>query len=130
MPVIGRLYLAYLKWADQHTDDFQTKLINGGRIPVVTHATIEMQSDAIEPDSPVSTPGLGNGGHSTNPQSPPVTQGPPPDCTMLSCGSPTPPSPEPEPACNPFTDPNHCETPPCVPNSQMCCIPENFTPIP
>jgi uncharacterized membrane protein (UPF0127 family)/Flp pilus assembly protein TadG len=129
MPVIGKLYLTYLKWADQHTDDFQTKLISSGRIPVVTHVTIEMQSDAIEPDSPVSTPGLGNGGHSTNPPSPPVTQGPPPDCTTLSCDSPAP-APEPEPACNPFTDPNHCQAPPCVPNSQMCCIPENFTPIP
>jgi uncharacterized membrane protein (UPF0127 family) len=129
IPVIGRLYLAYLKWADQHTDEFQTKLISSGRIPVVTHVTIEMQSDAIEPDSPVSTPGLGNGGHTTNPPSPPVTQGPPPDCTTLSCDSPAPPSPE--PACNPFTDPNHCEPPTtCVPNSQMCCIPTNFTPIP
>ena len=46
VPVVGKLYLAYLKWADPHTDDFQTKLINDGRIPVVTHATLEMPSDA------------------------------------------------------------------------------------
>jgi uncharacterized membrane protein (UPF0127 family) len=127
IPVIGKLYLAYLKWADQHTDDFQTKLIGNGRIPVVTHVTIEMQSDVIEPDSPISTPGSGNGGHPTNPGNPPVTQGPPPDCTTLSCNGP---SPAPEPACNPFTDPNRCESTACVPNSQMCCIPANFTPIP
>jgi hypothetical protein len=129
VPILGKLYLTYLKWADQHTDAFHTKLISNGRIPVVTHVTIEMQSDAIEPDSPVSIPGLGNGGQPANPGNPPVTQGPPPDCTTLSCDSPAPPSPE--PACNPFTDPNHCEPPTtCVPNSQMCCIPANFTPTP
>lgn len=119
VPVVGKLYLAYLKLADPHTDDFQTKLIDGGRIPVVTHVTIEMQSDAIEPDNPLSIPGAGNGGKPANPGSPPDTQGPPPDCTDLSCSDPAaPPSPDPEPACNPFTDPNHCEPPPC---SQICC---------
>lgn len=123
VPILGKLYLTYLKWADQHTDAFQTKLIGDGRIPVVTHVTIEMQSDAIEPDSPVSIPGLGNGGQATNPGNPPVAQGPPPDCTTLSCPGPAQP-PDPEPACNPFTDPNHCEPPTtCVPNSQMCCMP-------
>jgi uncharacterized membrane protein (UPF0127 family) len=130
VPVIGKLYLAFLKWADPHTDDFQTKLINDGRIPVVTHITLEMQSDAIEPDDPVSTPGMGNGGKPANPGSPPITQGPPPDCTDLSCGPAPQPSPDPAPACNPFTDPNHCDAPTCVPNSQTCCIPPQWTPIP
>jgi uncharacterized membrane protein (UPF0127 family) len=124
VPIFGKLYITYLKWADQHTDVFQTKLISNGRIPVVTHITIEMQSDAIEPDSPVSIPGTGNNGHPSNPGSPPVTQGPPPDCTTLSCAEPAPPAPHPEPACNPFTDPNHCQQPACVPNDQMCCIPQ------
>jgi uncharacterized membrane protein (UPF0127 family) len=119
VPVIGKLYLTYLKWADPHTDDFQTKLINDGRVPVVTHVTLEMQSDAIEPDNPISTPGMGNGGKATNPDSsPPVSQGPPPDCTALNC----------VPACNPFTDPNHCDPPACVPNAQMCCIPPEWMP--
>jgi uncharacterized membrane protein (UPF0127 family) len=124
VPILGKLYITYLKWADQHTDVFQTKLISNGRIPVVTHITIEMQSDAIEPDSSVSIPGTGNNGHPSNPGSPPVTQGPPPDCTTLSCAEPAPPAPDPEPACNPFTDPNHCQQPACVPNDQMCCIPQ------
>jgi hypothetical protein len=124
VPILGKLYLTYLKWADQHTDDFHTKLISNGRIPVVTHITIEMQSDAIEPDSPVSTPGAGNGGHPSNPGNPPGKPGPPPDCTSLSCAEPAPPTPDPEPACNPFTDPNHCQQPACVPNDQMCCIPQ------
>jgi uncharacterized membrane protein (UPF0127 family) len=115
VPIIGKLYIAYLKWGDTHTDDFQTRLINDGRIPVVTHVTLEMQSDAIEPDNPVSTPGLGNGGKAADPGSPPVTPRPQPDCTTLSCPAP---SPDPQPACNPFTDPNRCEPPPC---SQICC---------
>jgi hypothetical protein len=118
VPVIGKLYLAYLKWADPHADNFQTKLISAGRIPVVTHVTLEMQSDAIEPDDPVSIPGPGNGGKPTDPGSTPTTQGPPPDCTDLNCRDPAPPSPAPEPACNIFTDPNHCEPPPCT---QICC---------
>lgn len=119
VPIVGKLYLTYLKWADQHNDDFQSHLINDGRIPVVTHITLGMQSDAIEPDNPVSIPGAGNGGKPADPGSTPVTQGPPPDCTDLSCRGPAPqPSPDPEPACNPFTDPNHCQPPPC---SQICC---------
>ncbi|GAB3427939.1 DUF192 domain-containing protein [Massilia solisilvae] len=129
VPIIGKLYLAYLKWADQHTDDFQTKLINDGRIPVVTHVTLEMHSDAIEPGNPVSIPGAGNGGKPADPGSTPVTQGPPPDCTTLSCRNPAPPpSSDPEPACNPFTDPNHCKPPTTCDSSQMCCIPPEWTP--
>jgi uncharacterized membrane protein (UPF0127 family) len=131
VPVIGKLYLAFLKWADQHTDGFQTKLINDGRVPVVTHITLEMQSDAIEPDDLVSTPGMGNGGKPANPGNPPITQGPPPDCTDLSCRPAPQPAPDPAPACNILTDPNHCgSSTTCVPNSQMCCIPPNMTPIP
>lgn len=118
VPVIGKLYLTYLKWADPHTDDFQTKLISAGRIPVVTHLTLEMQSDAIEPDNPVSIPGLGNGGKPADPGSTPTPQGPPPDCTDLSCSDPAPPPSSDPPACNPFTDPNHCDPPPC---SEICC---------
>jgi uncharacterized membrane protein (UPF0127 family) len=122
VPIIGKLYTTYLKWGDSHTDAFQTQLINDGRIPVVTHVTLEMQSDAIEPDNPISTPGLGNGGKASNPGTTPATPGPPPDCSNLDC--PTPTSSAPEPSCNPFTDPNHCDPPTaCVPNSQMCCVP-------
>jgi uncharacterized membrane protein (UPF0127 family) len=128
VPIIGKLYLTYLKWADPHTDDFQTKLINDGRIPVVTHVTLEMQSDAIEPDNAVSIPGPGNGGSPTDPGNTPAPQGPPPDCADLSCKDPAPPdSPDPEPACNPFTDPNHCASPACD-SAQMCCIPPEWTP--
>jgi len=128
VPVVGKLYLAYLKWADPHTDDFQTKLISDGRIPVVTHVTLEMQSDAIQPDNPISIPGAGNGGKPADPGTTPVTQGPGPDCTTLSCRDPAPPAPDPGSGCNPFTDPNHCEPPTTCDSSQTCCIPPQWMP--
>lgn len=118
VPLIKNLYGIYLKWLDPHTDAFQTKLLNDGRIPVVNSVTLHMQSDAIEPGSPVSSPGPGNGGTPSNPGDPPVTHDPPPPCNNLSCTDP--PSPTPPPPCNPLIDPAHCEPPPC---SVMCCTP-------
>lgn len=121
VPFISKLYVTYLKWLDPHTDGFRTKLIDSGRIPVVTHVTVQMQSDAIESDAAISVPGQGNGGQPTNPGAPPVSQDPQPDCTNLGCEVATPPS---EPACNPFIDPAHCDPTVCVPSSQMCCMPK------
>lgn len=122
VPFVSKFYIAYLKSLDPHTDAFYSKLVDAGRIPIVTHVTIEMQSDAIESDATVSTPGPGNGGKPVNPGDPPANNDPPPDCTNLGCDAP---APSPEPACNPFTDPNHCQPAPgCVPNSQMCCMPQ------
>jgi uncharacterized membrane protein (UPF0127 family)/Flp pilus assembly protein TadG len=116
VPFVSKFYITYLKLMDPHNDAHYTKLVEAGRIPVVTHVTVHMQSDAIESDAAVSIPGAGNGGKPTNPGDPPVASNdPPPEPN---------PSPAPEPACNPFTDPNHCQTPECVPSSQMCCIPK------
>lgn len=109
VPLIKNMYGIYLKWLDPHTDAFHTKLLADGRIPVVTNVTLHMQSDAIEPGAPVSSPGPGNGGTPTNPGDPPVTHDPPPPCNNLSCTepppTPTPPTPTP---CDPLI---------------MCCIP-------
>jgi Flp pilus assembly protein TadG len=122
VPFVSKFYITYLKWLDPHTDAFYSKLVDAGRIPIVTHVTVEMQSDAIESDATVSIPGPGNGGRPTNPGNPPASNEPPPDCTNLGCD---PPDSSPAPACNPFTDPNHCQSAPgCVPNSQMCCMPQ------
>jgi outer membrane protein OmpA-like peptidoglycan-associated protein/uncharacterized membrane protein (UPF0127 family) len=93
VPIIASIYKAYLKWQDTGADPIRTKMINDGLVPVVSHVTLQMQSDAIEPDSPVSSPGPGNGGTPTNPGDPPVTTNPPPgsDCTMLGgCFDPNP----------------------------------------
>ena len=121
IPLVGNIYGIYLKWLDPHTDVFHTKLVNDGRIPVVSNITLHMQSDAIEPGSPVSSPGAGNGGKPVNPSppdnpaNPPVTTSPPPNCTNNHC------EPAP-PACNPMLDPAGCKPVAC--NSEvMCCAP-------
>jgi outer membrane protein OmpA-like peptidoglycan-associated protein len=53
------------------------KPIFGERIPIVTVATLHMQSDAIEPENPVSSPGTGNNGTPVDPN-PPQPADPPP----------------------------------------------------
>jgi len=56
----------------------------------VTHVTMQMQSDPIEPDSPVSSPGAGNGGNPSDPGDPPVLPpdaGAPPDCALGGCST-------------------------------------------
>ncbi|MYN29175.1 DUF192 domain-containing protein [Duganella levis] len=121
VPFVKNLYGTYLKWLDPHTDAFHTKLLADGRIPVVTNITLHMQSDAIEPAAPTSSPGPGNGGTPVNPGDPPVTHDPPPSCNNASCADPTTPTPPTPPACNPLIDPTHCEGPPC---SVMCCKPD------
>lgn len=129
VPFVSKIYAAYLKWMDPHDDELYTRLVEAGRIPVVTHVTVQMQSDAIESDATVSIPGAGNGGIPTNPGDTPVASNdPPPDCTNLGCDTPGPapapapaPGPAPDPpACNPFIDPNHCQAPQCD-SSVMCC---------
>lgn len=121
VPLVGNIYGIYLKWLDPHTDAFHTKLVDDGRIPVVSHITLHMQSDAIEPGAPVSSPGAGNGGNPVNPSppdnpaNPPAPTSPPPNCTNNHC--------EPAaPACNPMLDPNRCHPVACDSES-MCCAP-------
>jgi outer membrane protein OmpA-like peptidoglycan-associated protein len=91
VPVIATIYKAYLKWQDTGADPVRTKIINDGLVPVVSHVTLQMQSDAIEPDNPVSSPGAGNGGQPVNPGDPPVTTDPPPSqCYLGGCSTPPP----------------------------------------
>ncbi len=110
---IGHIYTRYLQWLDTGTDDFRTALIAAGRIPVVTHATLLMQSDAIEPANPVSSPGAGNNGTPVNPGDPPVTTDPPPKCGTAGCTT--------EPGTqDPGGDEGECtggNCLPCVPNT-------------
>lgn len=85
VPLMGALYKTYLQWQDTKTDSFQTALLADGRIPVVTHVMVQMQSDAIEPANPVSMPGTGNGGRPTDPGDPPVVTTPEPPCPPTVC---------------------------------------------
>lgn len=94
VPVISSIYKAYLKYFDPKTDAFHTLLVQQGRIPITTNVTMQMQSDAIEPDSLVSSPGPGNDGEPTDPGDPPglpPDAGPPPDCRLGGCVTPPPP---------------------------------------
>lgn len=64
VPLIGKM-LAYLAGYNEQ-DSFKKGLYDAGRIPLVTHVTLQMQSNAIESTN-VSSPGAGNGGHPVNP---------------------------------------------------------------
>lgn len=103
--------LAFLHAGD--TDAFRAGLVAAGRIPVVTHIVMRMQSPAIENDNP-SNPGPGNGGDPEDPgpgpADPVLPPCPPTDPTCL----PDPPRPDPpEPPCDELRDPTCAKPPPC-----------------
>lgn len=89
VPVVASIYKAYQKWMDPKTDAFHTHLIEQGRVPVVSHVTLEMQSDAIEGEN-VSIPGKGNEGKPQDPGEPPAPEGKPPNCLFnVGCSDPS-----------------------------------------
>jgi outer membrane protein OmpA-like peptidoglycan-associated protein/uncharacterized membrane protein (UPF0127 family) len=85
VPLLKLIYTRFLKWLDTGSDSFYTQLVNQGRIPVVSHVTMQMQSDAIEPANPVSMPGHGNNGNPINPGDPPGVSTDPPNCLTIGC---------------------------------------------
>lgn len=92
IPLARTIFSAYLKAADPRNDAAYTRIVQDNGIPVVTHVTLHMQSDAIE-GSPISAPGPGNGGNPTNPGDPPVSDTPSPPCTGIACNEEVPPDP-------------------------------------
>jgi hypothetical protein len=73
VPFVGRFYTwAISKTNPTDTDLFRRALVAAGRIPVVTHATVRMQSAAIENTLMVSTPGAGNNGEPKDSGIPPL----------------------------------------------------------
>ncbi len=128
VPFISHIYIWALEKLDPKVDSFHTSLVQAGRIPVVTHVMLHMNSDAIESDSTVSIPGKGNGGNPTDPGNPPTSTESLPGCSTAGCttiGSSKP------PACDPATDANGCKptltcsrlNPNCDPECgvTMCC---------
>ncbi|MDI3491142.1 MAG: hypothetical protein PWP11_2419 [Thauera sp.] len=100
-------------------DPFRAALVASGRIPVVTHIVMRMQSPAVESGNP-SIPGPGNAGSPSDPGPTPEGPGLPkcpvtdPACTATP-GQPAPdlePEPEPTPGCNPLIDPGCKPLPP------------------
>ena len=121
IPLAGR----FMNWAlgqlnSGDTDTFRLGLVKAGRIPVVTHIVMRMQSPALE-NANASSPGPGNGGEPQDPG--PGDPGP---------GLPT--CPAADPACTPKPEPLDPIMPPCDPADPSCkpstppC--ENLTPVP
>jgi len=76
MPLLGKFYTwALSKMNAAGSDAFKQALIKAGRIPVVAHAVVRMQSDAIRNSAMVSSPGKGNEGNPTEPGPGPVEPG-------------------------------------------------------
>lgn len=85
VPFMKHLYTRYLQWMDTASDLAYTRMVAQGRIPVVTHVTLQMQSNAIETNGLLSSPGSGNNGTPSDPGDPPSTDTPPPDCLTAGC---------------------------------------------
>ena len=85
VPFAGQLMQRLMRWGDDRQDAFKTQMYAQKRIPIITHATVQMQSDAVESDAMVAMPGLGNGGNPTDPGMPEVDTPPMPDCTSFGC---------------------------------------------
>jgi uncharacterized membrane protein (UPF0127 family) len=68
MPLAGRFFTWALgKLGAGAGDAFKQGLIDAGRIPIVTHTVLRMQSDAIQNLAMVSNPGPGNDGKPVDP---------------------------------------------------------------
>ncbi len=80
MPLAGRFYTWALgKLGAGAGDAFKQQLIDAGRIPIVTHTVLRMQSDAIQNSAMVSHAGPGNQGEPVDPGTTP-SGGPLPTC--------------------------------------------------
>lgn len=80
VPLAGRFFVwAVSTMFPTHPDAFRRALLAQGRIPVVAHVTLRMQSDAIENHLLASTPGPGNHGRPLDPGAPAEPE-PLPEC--------------------------------------------------
>ncbi len=85
VPLAGTMIQFMMKWMDSGRDSFATEMYNKRRIPLVTHITMQMQSDPIEPSNPVSVAGMGNNGSPSDPGMPVDTPKDPPRCITAGC---------------------------------------------
>lgn len=85
VPLIGTIMQFVLRAGDRKTDPFVSALYEKRRIPVVTQVTLQMHSDPVEPDNPVSIAGMGNGGIPTDPGMPDEPAITPPTCVTVGC---------------------------------------------
>jgi hypothetical protein len=129
MPLVGRFYTWALSVLDaSDPDTFRKGLVAAGRIPIVSHTVIRMQSEPMENATMVSIPGPGNDGKATDPGPPPKAGELPrcsvtdPACTPKPDLEPIDPSPGPAPCDQPtYTPiPNNGSDP--APPSDLCAL--------
>lgn len=114
LPMIGKFMTRVLPLLNPNDRDaFRAALLAAERLPVVSHVTVRMQSEAFENAVMASLPGPGNNGTPTDPGPPP-----PPVATLPPCsiGDPLC-TPKP---CDPTTDPNGCRPPGCAQGDSSC----------
>jgi len=94
MPMVGRFYTWALdKLKAGEGDAFKQGLIEAGRIPIVSHVVVRMQSDPIRNSAMASIPGAGNNGTPTDPGPPASSPGLPscpwwdPTCSICTDGA-------------------------------------------
>lgn len=117
IPLAGK----FMNWAlsvlnGGDTDVFRKGLVAAGRIPVVTHTVMRMQSPAYE-NANASIPGPGNEGKPTDP-GPAPGPGPGPGGGQLPKCPAT--DPACTPACDPATAPDGCLPPGCAQGDANC----------
>jgi len=126
VPLINTVMQFMLRWSDDGSDASITGLYENRRIPVVTHVTLQMQSEAIEPDNPLSVPGKGNDGQPQDPGEAAVDTATPPNCLTVGCtviSAPNVPG-EAGPGSNPGPGTPGYMCPPGDPSSSQMCIAE------
>ena len=85
VPLINNVIQFMLTWSDDGKNPFVSELYKNHRIPVMTHVTLQMQSDAIEPDSPTSMPRADADGESGNQGGTVADTRFPPSCITIGC---------------------------------------------
>ncbi|MDO9387884.1 MAG: hypothetical protein Q7T65_14395, partial [Thiobacillus sp.] len=115
IPLAGK----FMKWAlgilnSGDSDAFRQGLVAAGRIPIVVHTVMRMQSPAYE-NANASNPGPGNDGKPEDP-GPGPGGGELPKCPVIDPAC----TPEFEPECDPATDTNGCLPPGCEQGDASC----------
>jgi hypothetical protein len=119
IPLAGR----FMTWALEtlnpaDPDAFRQGLVAAGRIPIVAHVVMRMQSPAIE-NGNASNPGPGNDGDPEDPG--PTPPGPGlPECPLTDPACQEDSGDPDEPECDPATDPDGCRPPGCEQGDASC----------
>jgi len=85
VPLINNVVQFMLSWSDDGSNPFISELYRNHRIPVVSHVTLQMQSDAVEPDAPASLPGAGEDSVPQDSGGTAADTRLPPSCLTIGC---------------------------------------------